>query len=148
MRDAFATISTARLVTRSIADVTLLSTFVRKRRNLMPLIVLPDLRLYGGGQTGTYALTWACLVTILLPQHVTNSGRRVKLLICTIIWAMYTAKLLFKEKKKKKKNPNEKKDTNKGSKEEPDEGHRRLNRHHWRSDRYNQGLKRDLIRNN
>jgi hypothetical protein len=49
-----------------------------------------------GGQIGAYTLAWACLVTILLPQHVTNSERRVKLLICTTTWVMYTAKLLFK----------------------------------------------------
>lgn len=52
------------------------------------------------GQTSAYTPAWG-LVTILLSQHVTTIGRRVKLLMCTITWTMYIAKTFVWEKTEK-----------------------------------------------
>lgn len=94
----------------------------------------------GSTRSGNECLhTCLGLATILLPKYVINNGWRVRFLICIIIWAMYTAKLL---RKIKKKNSSEKRDTDKSSKQRPDEG-RRLNRYHHWSDRRRQSLKRD-----
>ena len=53
---------------------TLLSAFIRERQSFMPLIILPDLQLYGE-QVFTQLLL-GLFMTLPL-KHVTNIGRRV-----------------------------------------------------------------------